>query len=234
MLALIAFISVTASHGQASSEATFEHYKAFNNIEFDYTILMPASYDADQEYPALFVFSDGEMDRESVSRAAEDMFGSSAAAEWLIILPTIPEDSWHTHPAHHALEAFLEQIKDDYNVEGDTFHLTSFGEGSRAGITYASMSSTFWSSFTFTNPRPWENWQDRDIERASDRNKHISYRVVVGENDQEGKALAEKVAELFSKSDAPLTIEVVAGEGTNLRQALTGLLMAEVQKNAGR
>jgi len=223
----------TVVFGQSSEELTFTHYKAFNGVEFDYTVLLPESYEADNDYQALFVFAQGDMDQDALRWSAENIFGSDEAADWLIILPTIPDRGWHTHPSHHALEAFLDQIKKDYNVEGDIFHLTGYGEGAGAAVTYSGMSRTYWKSSTIAGPSSWNGWPERSLKSSGRENKHISFRLLVGELDEEGRAAAEKVMRHFEEGGTAISVRVFDDLGEDLESVLGSTLMAEIAMNAG-
>ncbi len=230
--AFVLALMTTIAFGQASEELTFTHYKAFNGVEFDYTVLLPESYDADKEYRALFVFAQGEMDRDALRWSTENIFSPDQAADWLIVLPTIPDRGWHTHPSHHALEAFLEQIKKDYNVEGDIFHLTGFGEGAGAAITYSGMSRKYWKSSTIAGPSSWNGWRESSLRNSGRENKHISFRLLVGELDEEGRAAAEKVVRHFENGGTAISVRVFDDLGEDLESVLGSTLMAEIAMNA--
>lgn len=231
LLLLLSFALTGITTAQTHLE--FSHYKAYNKVEFDYTILTPENYDKNKAYPALFAFSSGDQDREAIEWAVKHMWGVEKSQDWLIILPTIPEQSWHTHPSHHALEAFLDQIKKDYNVKDKTFHLAGFGEGSRAAITYANMSNAYFSSLTVANPNPWSHWEDRDLKRWTQRNKHIPVRILVGEKDKTGLEVAQRVEHILGGGGISLDLVVLEGEGEHLNGLQGGRFLAEVEHTAG-
>ena len=215
----------------AQTHVKFAHYKAHNNVEFDYTVLIPPDYDKNKAYPALLAFSAGEQDQEAVTWAARHMWEAEQSQDWLIILPTIPEQSWHTHPSHHALESFLDQIKNNYKIKDDTFHLAAFGNGSSAAITYANMSNAYFSSLTLANPDYWKNWEDRDLKRWTQRNKHIPIRILVGEKDESARKVVERVQHIFEGGDIRLNVVIVEGEGSHMKSLQGGRMFDEIAKN---
>ena len=86
LLLSIALTGITT----AQTHLEFSHYKAYNKVEFDYTVLTPDNYDKNKAYPALFAFSSGDQDREAIEWAVKHMWGVEKSQDWLIILPTIP------------------------------------------------------------------------------------------------------------------------------------------------
>ena len=228
ILCLFATVACGQSH-----DLKFSHYKAHNNVSFDYVVLEPANYDKTKAYPALLAFSGDNQDRQAVSWSAKHMWGTDDKRDWLIILPTIPEQSWHTHPSHHALEAFLDDIKKNYKVKGDAFHLTGFGDGSRAAITYANMSNKYFGSLTVTNPTPWNKWEDRHLKRWAQHNKHIPIRILVGEEDETGRKAAERVADILRPGGIKLNLVVMEGEDKAMKSLQGGAILDEVAHVVG-
>ena len=161
----ILLMGCTAQSNAQDSDQMFAPYKAFNGVEFEYTILKPTDYDASKSYPALIAFPPGEMDRTAAEWSVENLWGGRETDGWLIIIPTIPEQSWHTHPSHHAMNAFMDQVKKDYKVDGDKFHLTGYASGVRACVTYAGMSSEYFQSLTVAGGEGWEKWDDREVKK---------------------------------------------------------------------
>lgn len=226
------FLLTTAAVGQSHS-LEFSSYKAPNKVSFEYVVLTPANYDKNKAYPALLAFSAGDQDRKAVTWSAQHMWGPDNQRDWIIVLPTIPKQSWHTHPSHHALEAFLDDIKKQYNVKDNTFHLTGFGDGSRAAITYANMSNTYFSSFTVTNPTPWNRWEDRDLKRLTQRNKNMPIRILVGEKDKAAYKAAQRVEQILSPGGIHVELVVLHGEDEKLESLKGGNILTEVARTAG-
>lgn len=226
------FLLTSAAFGQ-SHGLEFLSYKAPNKVSFEYVVLTPADYDKNRAYPALLAFSGDDQDRNAVSWTARHMWGPDSQRDWIIVLPTIPKQSWHTHPSHHALEAFLDDIKKQFNVKDDTFHLTGFGNGSRAAITYANMSNTYFSSFTVTNPTPWNRWENRDLKRWTQKNKHIPIRILVGEKDEAARKAAQRVEQIFNPGGIHVELVVLPGEGEKMESLQEGKILAEVARTAG-
>ena len=232
LLAIVLIFGVTTACGQSGEDVTFTHFKAPNRVEFDYTVLVPDSFDPGAEYPTIIAFPPGDMNREAVIWSVENIWGATEGREWLIVIPTIPKQSWHTHPSHHALEAFMDRIKDEYKVANNRFHLTGYGEGARAAITYANMSSKYFDSFTVAGPKPWNRWEERDLKRWPNQNAHIAIRILVGELDKEGMASAERVEKIFSEGGVTVSVKVIEGFGEDLDPLLGGGMLTEIAKNA--
>ncbi len=224
MFALLFLLSSVAV-GQTHS-LEFLSYKAPNKVSFEYVVLKPAHYDHNKAYPALLAFPGGDQDRKAVNWAASNMWGDETHRDWLIIMPTIPKQSWHTHPSHHALEAFLDELKAIYKIEGEGFHLTGFGDGSRAAITYADM----FSSLTVTNPMPWNRWEDRYLKRWSKQNPEFPLRILVGEKNAAGLKAAKRVVKAMSAGDVNLELIILEGEDEHLESLQDGGILAEVAR----
>ena len=232
-LLLFASMLVIAFSASAQSvEVTFTHFRAPNRVEFDYTVLKPASFDPAKSYEAVFAFPSGDMGQDDIRWAADNYWGEAADRDWLIVIPTIPEQSWHTHPSHHALEAMMEKVKEDYKIVDGTFHLTGHGEGSRAAITYANMSRKYFKTFTVSNPTPWDRWDDRDLKNWPRLNSHMPVRILVGENDSEGMASAERVEKIFREGGLAVTVNVVNDAGKEIESLHGGRMLNEIAKNA--
>ncbi len=222
------------SHDQEAMQPyKMQPYKAPNGVQFEYVVLKPAHYNPKKSYHAVFAFPPNDMDRKAVSWSIENLWHAKEANNLLIIIPTIPKQSWHTHPSHHALEAFMDVMKKNFKVTGDKFHLVGTGTGAQAAITYANMSRKYFHSFTVTNPKPWDRWSDRDLERWCQQNSDLPVNIIVGELDEEGLAAVQRVETIFREGGIKLSKTIMAGENEELQGLRGDALLAEIGKNAG-
>ncbi|MBN4056201.1 hypothetical protein JYT20_00595 [Rhodothermus sp. AH-315-K08] len=225
--------SLVLTSATSAQEVTLTEFKARNGVGFEYAILEPAGFDADEPHAVLFAFPPGDMDRAAVQWSVDNLWGDAdARGDWVIVIPTIPRDSWHTHPAHHALDEFLDELKARYNTELLGLHLTGYSSGARAAITYASMSSKYWSSLTVAGPSPWNRWDAASIRRWPTNNKHIPIHILVGEHDAEGLAAVERVEKPFRDGGVSVRTTVVPGYGQGLESMLGGGMLAAISATA--
>jgi tetratricopeptide (TPR) repeat protein len=199
-------------------EHKYTDFKGNNGVEMGYTVITPEGYDANQTYPAAFIFAAGN-GVHSADWAIENLAGPGDTHEWIVVYPVAPDRGWYTHPSHHALEDMLDEIRESYKIEGNKFHLAGYASGARTASTYSEMSRAYFLTLTMFTPWHWNRWDENEIAKGFD----LPVRLVVGRKDELGYDMNARVVKLIGGED--VVLEVVETDDHTLASIRNGRLL---------
>ncbi len=210
----------------------FQELRGRNGVVIPYELLLPEGYESERSYPALVLFGPGNGPL-AASWALENLCGGITREQGCIVLLVVaPERGWWTHPTHHALEDLLKKVRKEHSIAGNRFHLVGFLAGAHPASTYASMSRTYFSSFTAIGGAPFPRSDDRSLAR----NKGLRFLFLIGEGDRAGTQETRRIQGVLDGAGAETHLRVLAGETGSLPGLHQGrwleLLAGELGLNA--
>lgn len=207
----------------------YEKMRAHNGIKLSYKVLLPRGFKADNAYPAVILFAPGAGARSTDWAMAELLGEKDDTQGWIVIYAVGPEEGWFTHPSHHALNELLAQLRVDYQIEGDKFHVAGFDQGARVATTYSQMSREHFQSLTTFSGWHWNNYVDDDLGRAFG----MPVRLVVGGKDEFGRDLNTRIGNLMSKQGVDVELVVVDTDDQMLPSVRHGKLIEYIPRARG-
>ncbi|MEP1093730.1 MAG: tetratricopeptide repeat protein [Cyclobacteriaceae bacterium] len=191
----------------------YAQIKARNGILIKYRLILPDNYDPSKAYPAMLAYPPGDQEEISADWAIEEFWGEEVRAKgWIIVVPVAPERGWINHPAHHALNDLLREVKNSHKIEGGKFHMLGFEAGARPAATFALMSKEYFHSLTTISSYAWERWDEDDLSDF----KVMPVKIIVGDQDSHGLQVAYHVQRAFKKYKVKHDLKIINGEGRDL------------------
>lgn len=191
-------------------EHEYRELKAPSGIVVRHAVVLPKDFEPERSYPVLIAFPPGGGGAACADWALENLWGGDTTEQgWIVVVPVAPKKGWINHPSHHALNALLKRLSKEYRVEDGKFHMAGFGAGARPATTFASMSKQYFQSLSVASSTAWSRWDDREIVKFEAMPIH----QFVGETDEYGRAVAQRVLELRAEARAPVSVTVLPGEG---------------------
>ena len=115
-------------------------------------------------------------------------------------------------------------------IEGGKFHLAGFGSGARAASNYSQMSSEYFQTLTSFSGWHWASW-DKDEALAGFRD--IPVRLIVGERDDFGLPLNERIEGQMSGEGVDVGLTILTGDNQLLASMRRGKLLDYIPREAG-
>jgi hypothetical protein len=151
-----------------------KRFKAYNGIEFEYSLLFPKNYSTSTQYQLAVVFTEVEkLDNvylETIAGLSKQEFSNT-----IFIIPKVPlgEPHWKSHPIHHALNALMDQVNTGYGKKGQKFHFVGYKAGCNVAQTYASMSFQYVASLSLVHSTYWSKNKQEYFDNIADKNAPI-------------------------------------------------------------
>lgn len=204
-------------------EPVWKMLEARNGLTVRHALLVPEDLDPERPVTAFLAFAPGGGGPLSTAWAIEELWaGLATHANAVVLCPVVPDDSWFTHPAHHALEDLLKHVERELAIEGDRFHFIGFASGARAATTYSRMSKRYARSLTVLSSLGWSSFDDDELARWDELPVH----QIVGGADPGPLELARHTHAVFESNGLPARLTIVS-DGTPLLHDLRGASLAQ-------
>ncbi len=177
--------SISSSGG--GEPGAYKTFKARNGVEIPYRVLLPETFDHTKSYPAVVAFSNMTYDPSLGDDLIGRMWGENAFKEYILIVPLAPKTGrygWMNHPAHHALEDLLDDIKDQYEIAGGQFYNFGYRDGTIPALSWMHMSFRYFNSLVLASCFTLDEKGMKDAQKMSSWNKRIV--LITGAQDQSG------------------------------------------------
>ncbi len=205
--------------------STYVDLRGRNGVVIPYRVLLPADFDPAREYSVAVAFAQDSGGKRCTDWTLAKLWSAHAAQPgWILVCAVAPERGWLNHPAHHALEDLFKQLRKEYNVTDDRFHLMGFGAGARVAATYARMSAPYTASLTALSATCFDSWDASDFRSV----RRLSIHQVVGSEDPELLRSARAAEASFQEHGVGSRLTVFEGDGVTLESAHGGDLFARV------
>lgn len=210
------FFSISNNYGQSSNKK-FDNYCAFNDIKFEYIVLLPKNFDSDKTYKGIVSFASFKPKNDKVVvESLNHLWGNHKDYNSIIIVPKVPvgEANWVSHPIHHGFNDFLKMIKNNFKIENQKFHFLGFEGGCVPAQTYISMLEYPPASLTLLSSDYWEHYNDRRYNQLVSLNIPINLLYLV--NDKKGINQGENVFKKLKVKKTNISFKKVIDYKTEL------------------
>lgn len=210
-------------NGLTKSEVEFKTFKAFNGVEFEYTVLVPDNYDDQNGSPGLISFGSMKYDKDMVKWTINNIWSNYKRGDHLIVVPIAPKNrknGWINHPTHHALNDLLDTIKKKYHIKNGTFKAFGYKDGSVAAQTYIEMSSDYFKSLIVCSSHYWEHYDDKEFDKL--RRLKIPITIICGQKDPDAFTHLEKIDQALKVREVDYRIVVLEDNSIDLEDIQNG------------
>lgn len=208
-------------------QETIKSFKAFNGLQIDYMVLLPLGYDSTKDYPAILSFSTYKYNQKKTMAMINEFWEASTLQDYIVVIPFSPigqNRGWISHPAHHALEAFLKMIKKSYKIEKEKFHLLGFEEGCIPAQTYL-MDRLFLSLTTVSS----DEWRQFDTDWYNKMARHqIPTLLIYGDQDRSGLNYGLRAKHALEKRGVQVQLVIEEGDRYSLPSARKGQVLTHI------
>lgn len=202
----------------------YTDFKFRNGVSCAYEVILPNGHDAAQPCEAIVCFPPGQGQKRSADWFTAEVLGEEAReAGQIIVVLSAPDRGWQSHPAHHALEGLLKQVRKEHKIDGK-FHVVGFAEGARSAGTYSRMSAKYFQSLTTISSRAWAGWDDPGKSFRGGMPVHL----IVGEQDVVALDQAKKVDGLIRAKKGNSRVTVVPKADRRLLSLRGAALIKEI------
>lgn len=215
----------------ALEESVFQPFKAHNGVAFSYLKLLPENYQADRAYPAMLVFPAMEQHRDKANWLVDRLFTKSHNQDWIIVVVDAPKDrkyGWMNHPAHHALNDLMDQVKEEHSIEQGQFHFLGYEEGSRPAFSFAGMSRSYVQSLSFVGVKDWGEMDERGLKHAEGLQMPIL--IFANGSDKSLLAKTQAIEQELKHRKAKIQVLLQQEDTDQLESLQAGGLLREASK----
>lgn len=183
-------------------------------IAIDYAVVLPTNWDSSKAYPTLLAFPPGPQTRDMVNAGLEGYWAEEAVRRnWVVISPEKPNDKLFFQGNEVLIPAFLQEISEFYNLEGDKVHVGGLSNGGRSSFTVAAAFPELIHSITAI-----PGFLNEDSSEAFEAIAHIPINMYVGETDTQWvTAMQETLALLKATGAEDVSFEIVEGQDHVIR-----------------
>jgi len=216
-LIVVIFFSINCIQAQTS---TFNKYKAFNGVAFEYTVLVPKDFDSNETYKTIVSFAGVDRKDDASNTSITTLWKNHKNYNSIIIIAKVPvgESDWISHPIHHGFNDFLKYIKTIYNVENQKFHFLGYKGGCVPAQTYVSMLEYPAASLTVLSSGYWDHYNEREYNRLAKLN--IPINIIYLANEEDGIKKGQQVVSMLIAKEAKVTLKVCKNFVTELNTYL--------------
>ncbi len=206
-IVIISALILSISCFQSESN-TFETYKAFNNITFEYNMLLPANFDSNKAYKTIVSFAGVESKDDLSEETISTLWNNHQSYNAIIIVVKVPvgESDWISHPIHHGLNDFLKSVKEKYKVEHEKFHFVGYKGGCVPAQTYISMLDFPPASLTVLSSDNWDHYDDSNFSRLAKLKIPISLMYL--KSNTSGIKKARQVEHALKSKGVAITLKI--------------------------
>ncbi|MGB0346666.1 MAG: hypothetical protein ACPGGA_04215 [Balneolaceae bacterium] len=162
LISLIGFIIITNSLNEPNYE--LRYFKAFNEVEFDYALVLPPDFDRSKDYQIIAVLSEVHINDDSW-KTTVDYLDTVELDNSIVIVPKVPRgnDHWGTHPIHHGFNDLLKSVRNSHGKSGQKFHLIGLEKGHETAFWWTYQSKELIASTSIVNGNLWkeDRWDKR-------------------------------------------------------------------------
>jgi len=187
---------------------TFNRYKAFNGITFEYALLLPENFDSNKSYKTIVSFAGVKPKDDLSEETINTLWKNHKMYNTIIIVPKVPigESDWISHPIHHGFNDFLKFIKETYKVKNQKFHFVGYKGGCVPAQTYISMLDFPPASLTVLSSDYWGHYDDKNYSRLSKLN--IPINLIYHKTNESGIIKGSQVMQTLKAKGTKVTLNI--------------------------
>ena len=132
-------------------------FKAFNGIRFQYSLLLPDNFDPNENYEIVAVLTEVHVNDHAWETSVKRLEAIDLKRT-ILIIPKVPvgEESWGTHPIHHAFNDLLKSIRKSHGQANQKFHLIGLEAGQETAFWWTYGSKNLIASTSVFNGHLWK------------------------------------------------------------------------------
>ena len=217
ILLLLPFLLILPWPAQAQEGKTiYKELTISNSQSVPYSIHLPEGFDVSKTYPVLIGPGDATEGSDPGFYWATDPYSHG----WIIVDAHI----WERPTTEH-LDALLDEVLSEYNVEGGKFHTVCWSANSAGIFRLATAHANRFHSITGMAGNPGR-MSDRDVEALKD----VRVQFVVGSTDTYWLRSAKNAHERLVEGGVKSELEVVDGEEHVMRSLIGKGFMDRMQR----
>ena len=209
-------------HFEFAPEQEYKLFTAYNGIKIPHTVLYPENYDASKTYKGMVAFPSGNFGKASADWMINSLLKYKSNKDWIITVVTAPKEGLINHPAHHALNDLMKNIRNKHSIENNKFHFLGYQSGGQPAATYSQMSKSYVTGITTIGGYSWENWKASTLKNFA----NISVQLLVGKNDETGFEINQRAYNLLKSNSETIEFKIFDDEGARIKSLEHGRLFS--------
>lgn len=209
-----------AGHFTFAPDQEYQSFKAYNGIKVPYKTLFPENYDASKTYKGMIAFPPGNYGKASADWMIDSLLNFKTNQDWIITVVLAPEDGLINHPAHHALNDLMKNLRKSYSIAENKFHFFGYQSGATPATTYSQMSKSYVTGITTVGNYSWESWRDSSLNKF----ENTPALLLVGKNDKAGIEINQRVYDILKSKNKNLELKIFDDEGARIKALEKGHL----------
>ncbi len=211
-----------SGHFKFAPEQEYRSFKAHNGIKVPYKTLLPKNYDASKTYKGMIAFPPGNFGKASADWMINSLLDFETNKDWIITVVLAPEDGLINHPAHHALNDLMKNLRKNYSIAENKFHFFGYQSGATPATTYSQMSNSYVTGITTVGNYSWEEWKDSSLAKF----ENMPSLLLVGGNDATGIQINQRAYNLIKQRNKNIELKVFDDEGARIQKLENGRLFS--------
>lgn len=208
--------------GSAASAAERKTVTLADGTEMEFALAVPPDFQPDATYPALLVLPGGEQTIEGAIGQVERLWQTEAARRGYLVFGLAAlwggERPFHGQFADDTLiPQFLDQMRAQFQIENDKFHLAGFSAGAQSAIRIAALRPELFRSLTVMSG--YED--DPAVIARLPLLKELPIAMFAGQNDQYVAAEMVKNGHALEAAGIKVSFDVIPGAGHSLTELRT-------------
>jgi tetratricopeptide (TPR) repeat protein len=211
-----------AGHFKFAPEQEYQLFKAYNGIKVPYKTLLPTNYDASKTYKGMIAFPPGNFGKASADWMIDSLLDFETNTDWVITVVLAPKDGLINHPAHHALNDLMKNLRKNYSITENKFHFFGYQNGATPATTYSQMSNSYVTGITTVGNYSWEEWKDSSLSKF----ENMPSLLLVGKNDTSGIEINQRAYDLIKQKNNKIELKIFDNEGARIQKLEGGRLFS--------
>lgn len=151
---IIAFLACLPAMLEAAVE---ERETTIDGTPLVYKVVLPEGYDSSASYPALLLLGGGPQTMRTIDSILNRQFRRVAESRgYIVIAPAAPEGELFFQSGERIFPALLDEILENYPIEGQKFHIAGPSNGGIAAFHIAARNPGYFLSITAYPGHMWE------------------------------------------------------------------------------
>jgi poly(3-hydroxybutyrate) depolymerase len=191
--------------------ARTDHKIRVEDTWLDYAVITPDDFDPQRGYPCLLAFPPAQQSLEQVRWCLDNYWQQEAEKRgWLVICPASPDKTQTFFTgAERYIPALVEQVKQQFHIEGDRLHLGGISNGGKSAFKLACLYPDQFGSLLVLPGHPPLMPDFADLPRL--KGKHVA--MFVGEHDENWIEMMEATERILREQGIDVSLTFVKGDG---------------------
>lgn len=184
-----------------------KRFKAFNGVEFEYSVLLPIDYQSSKAYRTVIAFAGMEPEKDLAEWSETHLWKNHQNYQSIIIVPEVPlgKEHWISHPIHHALNDFIKHIHKNYRVKDQKVHFMGYKDGCIPAQTYITMLDRNPASLILFSSQYWEHYDKATFDGLAKVN--IPVKIYYSDSDNTSIFESKKVLQELQKRNVKVSLD---------------------------